>query len=288
MGLSEQKNRTLYAADPRNLNWSQDKGRFGFKMLEKMGWSEGKGLGANEDGQREHVKIKLKTNSHGIGADKKNIRNWLSSNDGFSELLTRLNADGEPKPVEQPDGEPKPVEQPEEKPVVRERSRLSHRSRHRRMKQMALLDAKGLQEILGVRADATQQLSPPPTEPVSDSNDLEPRAATLALTQTVNAGLSATDYFAQKIAANPALAAIYGTSTTVSRKAKREEGASSDEEDSEQPKPKKVRKKSRKSEEEKAHKKRKTREARDAADSKDRKRSKKDKKPKKSKSSKST
>ncbi|KAI9475280.1 G-patch domain-containing protein, partial [Coemansia mojavensis] len=79
MGLSEQKSRIMYAADPRNLNWSQDKSRFGFKMLEKMGWSEGKGLGLNEDGNKEHIKIKLKTNSFGIGADKKTIRNWLAN-----------------------------------------------------------------------------------------------------------------------------------------------------------------------------------------------------------------
>ncbi|KAJ2820888.1 hypothetical protein GGI24_004356, partial [Coemansia furcata] len=62
-------------------------------MLEKMGWSEGKGLGANEDGMKEHVKIKLKSNNFGIGADRKNIRNWLENADGFSELLSRLNSD---------------------------------------------------------------------------------------------------------------------------------------------------------------------------------------------------
>ncbi|KAI7834378.1 PIN2/TRF1-interacting protein, partial [Kickxella alabastrina] len=93
MGLSEQKNKVVFGIDPRNQAWSNDKSRFGFKMLEKMGWSEGKGLGANEDGLKEHVKIKLKTNNFGIGADKKNIRNWLANADGFSQLLDRLNSE---------------------------------------------------------------------------------------------------------------------------------------------------------------------------------------------------
>lgn len=29
-------------------------------MLERMGWNEGKGLGVNEEGRQEHVKVKKK------------------------------------------------------------------------------------------------------------------------------------------------------------------------------------------------------------------------------------
>lgn len=34
-------------------------------MLEKMGWSSGKGLGANEQGMTEHVKVSYKNNQSG-------------------------------------------------------------------------------------------------------------------------------------------------------------------------------------------------------------------------------
>ena len=34
-------------------------------MLQKMGWAEGKGLGANEDGMQEHVKVSLKRDNLG-------------------------------------------------------------------------------------------------------------------------------------------------------------------------------------------------------------------------------
>lgn len=35
-------------------------------MLEKMGWSKGKGLGARENGIVEHLKIQYKNDSKGI------------------------------------------------------------------------------------------------------------------------------------------------------------------------------------------------------------------------------
>ena len=34
--------------------------------MEKMGWEEGKGLGAKEDGIREHIKIKFKDDTKGL------------------------------------------------------------------------------------------------------------------------------------------------------------------------------------------------------------------------------
>lgn len=79
MGLAEPKRKQRIVADPNNLKWADgahipvvplinlviDKGGFGFKMLQKMGWSEGRGLGANLDGTVEHVKVALKSDSAG-------------------------------------------------------------------------------------------------------------------------------------------------------------------------------------------------------------------------------
>lgn len=35
-------------------------------MLEKMGWTQGKGLGAKEDGIIDHIKVNYKNDSQGI------------------------------------------------------------------------------------------------------------------------------------------------------------------------------------------------------------------------------
>ena len=45
--------------DPLNKTWANDKSKFGYKMLMKMGWSEGKGLGAEETGITENVEVKM-------------------------------------------------------------------------------------------------------------------------------------------------------------------------------------------------------------------------------------
>ena len=44
---------------------------FGRRMLEKMGWAEGKGLGANEQGPTSHVRVVKKDNVNGLGASSK-------------------------------------------------------------------------------------------------------------------------------------------------------------------------------------------------------------------------
>ena len=42
---------------------------FGKKMLQKMGWSEGKGLGKSEQGVTSHVRVKKREEAVGLGAD---------------------------------------------------------------------------------------------------------------------------------------------------------------------------------------------------------------------------
>jgi len=89
--LAEPKYKLKWAEDPRNINWSKDTNKYGYKMLSKMGWSEGKGLGSNENGTTSHVKVSKRKENLGLGASTHNEDNWLSHQDEFSALLSKLN-----------------------------------------------------------------------------------------------------------------------------------------------------------------------------------------------------
>ncbi|XP_069872887.1 PIN2/TERF1-interacting telomerase inhibitor 1 isoform X2 [Dipodomys merriami] len=81
-----------WAVDPRNTAWSNDDSKFGQRMLEKMGWSKGKGLGAQEQGATDHIKVQVKNNHLGLGATNNNEDNWIANQDDFNQLLAELSS----------------------------------------------------------------------------------------------------------------------------------------------------------------------------------------------------
>ena len=48
-----------------NLLFLTDEDKFGQKLMEKMGWSKGKGLGAKEDGKVQHIAASMKFDNRG-------------------------------------------------------------------------------------------------------------------------------------------------------------------------------------------------------------------------------
>jgi len=80
------------SSDPNNTFWAKDQSRFGLKMLKNMGWSEGRGLGANEDGTVAHIPIKKKVTNAGIGETNNSSDNWLQGAFEFNNILKRLNS----------------------------------------------------------------------------------------------------------------------------------------------------------------------------------------------------
>lgn len=98
MGLAGVKVKQRFGLDPRNTNWSNDTGRFGHQYLEKMGWKPGKGLGLVEHATTSHIKVKIKDDNKGLGANlaKATMKDEFDSGecaglDVFQRILGRLN-----------------------------------------------------------------------------------------------------------------------------------------------------------------------------------------------------
>jgi Pin2-interacting protein X1 len=91
--LAEPRRKRKICVDPQNLQWKNDTNKFGQKMLQKLGWVEGQGLGLNNQGMVENIKLKANYTQKGIGADTNDSdRTWIQHHDEFSFLLEKLNA----------------------------------------------------------------------------------------------------------------------------------------------------------------------------------------------------
>eukprot|EP00898_Chlorokybus_atmophyticus_P009276 jgi/Chlat1/979/Chrsp108S01397 len=70
-----------------------ERGKFGFEMLKKMGWSEGKGLGVNENGIAMHIRIAKKQDTLGVGvAEQDKVCAWTVNTVAYDSILANLNA----------------------------------------------------------------------------------------------------------------------------------------------------------------------------------------------------
>ncbi|KAI1289976.1 PIN2/TERF1-interacting telomerase inhibitor 1 [Halotydeus destructor] len=87
--LAEPKRKAAWTLNPRGSLWAKDCNKFGQKLLEKMGWTEGKGLGANEDGTTEHIKTKYKVDSKGLGYKEEDTLQPLCQE--YESVLADLN-----------------------------------------------------------------------------------------------------------------------------------------------------------------------------------------------------
>ena len=76
------------AADASHMQ----KDSFARKQLEKMGWTEGTGLGKNRDGRVSHIKAKKREDSAGLGVEKViiNEMNDVWWKDSVGSTLARL------------------------------------------------------------------------------------------------------------------------------------------------------------------------------------------------------
>ncbi|TDH00346.1 hypothetical protein EPR50_G00187600 [Perca flavescens] len=202
--LAEPRRKQKWSVDPRNSAWSKDDSKFGQKMLERMGWSKGKGLGRSEQGSTDHIKVKLKNNNYGLGTSASYEDNWIAHQDDFNELLAQLNnchgqnSGTEPPPPEEPKGF-----------SLEEKSKTSkkrvHYMKFTKGKDLSSRSETDLNCIFGKRGrsanDKEQESNG--TDSQGETESFTPAAFELdteSITNTVKSTLTMQEYFAQRMA----------------------------------------------------------------------------------------
>jgi len=90
VSLAEKRQKIRYLINNKT-EWSDDKTKYGQRLMEKMGWKEGAGLGKHETGRVEHVDLKMKQNVKGLGfLHGKYDQEWLGHQTGFDSMLKQL------------------------------------------------------------------------------------------------------------------------------------------------------------------------------------------------------
>eukprot|EP00667_Euglena_gracilis_P018316 EG_transcript_19434 len=137
------------SADPNNVHWAKDKNRFGFMMLQKMGWKEGAGLGKNEQGTQDHIKVKQLPTGAGLGVATKEDLSWTVHKVAFEQILSKLSARSSTESDSDSD-EASPLKRGmtfEEEDAQRERKRQKKEEKKKLKKELEMqYDALGLTE----------------------------------------------------------------------------------------------------------------------------------------------
>ena len=92
VSLAEPRKRQKWTMNPRGNLWSKDENKFGQKLLEKMGWKDGDGLGAQKQGMKDPVALKANQDNKGVGHKGGDDDVWLNHKDNFAEVLSALNS----------------------------------------------------------------------------------------------------------------------------------------------------------------------------------------------------
>uniref|UniRef100_A0A161ML19 Pin2 terf1-interacting telomerase inhibitor 1 n=1 Tax=Triatoma infestans TaxID=30076 RepID=A0A161ML19_TRIIF len=135
--LAEKRRKQTWILNPRSTDWSEDGNKYGQRMLEKMGWTPGKGLGVNEQGIVNALRVKYKSDLRGLGCDSK-IEEWTKTQEEFNALLGELAGNEKDSKIGSLEKTSKNI-----------RNRV-HYHKFTRRKDLSRYSAKDLESILGL------------------------------------------------------------------------------------------------------------------------------------------
>lgn len=195
--------------------------------MEKMGWAKGRGLGANENGSQEFIRVRFKNDALGLGYESRDDQ-WTIHEEGFNGLLQSLNveeengneANGNASDSEENDrpmgfgfkapvaavkeAQPKKLKEKLSGISLEEKSKDSkarvHYKKFTRGKDLSQYSEKDLANIFGKKATDEIEI-PVQIEKEEEMEEEKPVNPNFAGVKTVSTGLSVNDYFKQKMEA---------------------------------------------------------------------------------------
>jgi len=167
--------------------------------MQKMGWEEGKGLGATEQGITENLKVKFKGDSKGIGYNNNDYDNvWLDHQDDYEKLLKDLGTSNDHQAVSS-----KTTEQVQTLELNSKSSKARlHYKKFTKSKDLSNASLNDLNCILGKEKRQKIAAIQSSMEPIVEKTEQEKKEV-----DETNGGLfstnklSVSDYFASKMAA---------------------------------------------------------------------------------------
>ncbi|WKX89608.1 hypothetical protein Q1695_008899 [Nippostrongylus brasiliensis] len=200
--LAEPKRKQRLSVDPQNVQWKNDDQRVSRKLMERMGWSDGDGLGRNRQGCSENVKLKANYTGKGLGADKMASYDstWIGHHDDFADLLSALNKNKEQKADTEEEKQEKAKKLSLELASKSLRRRI-HYQKFTRAKDTSNYTDNDRSAVLGIGLSRSKAESREKTEPAEQKPDKEATISAAADSNTTVSTLSVAEYFAAKMAA---------------------------------------------------------------------------------------
>jgi len=206
--LAQPRRKQRISIDPQNIAWKNDDEKFGKKLMVKMGWSEGKGLGLNEQGMSNNLKLKANHTAKGLGCEHTYDTTWISHHDDFSNLLESLNKNKSSEEVKCSDG--KQTKKSLEESSKSSKARI-HYHKFTRGKDLSRFSSNDISSITGVglsrkrkhpsEPEGTEDLEEEPKKKAKkekkENRDVE--ADTGFGDKTSVSQVSVSDYFAEKM-----------------------------------------------------------------------------------------
>ncbi|KAB7506252.1 PIN2/TERF1-interacting telomerase inhibitor 1 [Armadillidium nasatum] len=150
--LAEPRKKSKLTLNPRGTLWANDENKFGQKLLEKMGWAKGKGLGKNEQGVKNPIRVSGNSDNKGMGFSG-NPDLTTDHYENFEDVLASLNSannsDSSDSESEKDSNNLKNIESLEMK-SKNSRARV-HYSKFTRGKDLSLYNENDLASVLGTK-----------------------------------------------------------------------------------------------------------------------------------------